>query len=87
MKTLLLGISLASIAFGTNIAFALAQSYSVGQTVSAANNPTYVYPNDSGSANPWIGNDAYGNRATSLRQRSPAAPAQFGFIRSHSTTI
>ena len=66
---------------------AWAQSYSVGETISAANSPTYVYPDDSGSANPVIGNDAYGNQGHVLAQRSPAAPTQVGFIRSHSTTI
>ena len=55
---------------------ALAQSYNVGETVSAANSPTYVYPEttSSGSANPWIGNDAYGNHGHVLAAAQPGGP-------------
>jgi hypothetical protein len=53
---------------------ARAQSYSVGQTVSAANSPTNVYPDDTGSSNPLIGTDAYGNQGHVLAAARPGGP-------------
>ena len=53
---------------------ALAQSYNVGRTVSAANSPTNVYPDVTGSSNPVIGTEAYGNQGQVLAAAQPGGP-------------